>query len=986
MEFHFTRDGGPLHTYLRISEIGVDIKIPGDASKEDADVYISGYLAMRHGRDANNQPIDAGPEYQGAVTVVIKKFKGKAAMIMRPKVPAWIVDIELELPTPLALGATGLGIYGFRGLVGSHYVASKQKAFLNDDDSWYEYLKKKGIQPQPNRQGIHIGKFDDAKKGFSVGIGASIATMGDEGWTFSSKVFIMLSMPEMLLIEGQANVLHKRLGIESENDPPFYAFLVLDNNSIQAGIGVNYNVPDSGNQIGQGTAQSQKGHIVSLRGEMQLAFFFANSSAWYINIGKDLPEEKRVQARLFKLFDAYAYLMLSSKGIKAGAGAKLNLQERFGPVSVGLYAFIDTKGFISFRPIQIGGSIQLGGGLYIKVGRFGIEIHVMAGLSAEAPSPFVISGFIEIKLKIFIIKVKIRLEFTWIFSKKINTAQIPLLDPVDFQNLPAHEASNYPFKAINMLSEEAFVLKYLGNNLSAANPSDVSWNAHIIPIDSYIDIEFKRPVKPYTTRYGGGIAPLPQYIENVAPQRSRMPQAKHSFSVENVEIKIFNPQTGQWDEYNPWDALTRAFQNAGLSVNTTSYPFGFWQYNNSPGKYTSLRFLAQSPFAVLNGTPPEHFGLLSEHLFCAGPPKNFTCQYWNEMPEDKVYLAPDTIKDRKLLLRFNAADGTIGSVPNVFGVSPSLKVAADNKLEIYFPEPMGALRLRLTTFNPAMVRYYRKVFLEYGINGLPNYEYQLISETGLQWSDCFEDINYNNGNDPVSKVEIKTESCNENLVKEVFFQYWNELVNRWQNGIPGLSGWQEDQRNLWLEMYANGDITVAAIAIRNLCTEWQYLHENVELNGAEQERINEWINNYCNNTDFENVLNHICEQFVSVLQNLEDYPVLYSYVFTWQEKYCNNANIGYNSFDLCSLYLHEACWLTEEQWQYNLLLQQNNQAVITTGANSLTQAINQALPPVWRPNSAYAIMVKTKQDVEDGGAIEVTQSGYPYTQEFFLWV
>ena len=590
VEFHFTRDNitFPLHTYLRIAGIGVDIKIPASASKEAADVFISGYLGMRRGTDTKGDAIDAGPEYQGSISVDLNKLKihGKASMSMQPKVPAWIVDMELELATPLALGATGLGIYGFRGLIGSHYVASKAAADLTEEATWYEYLKKE--KPPGSGLGITKEKFDAAKEGVSVGLGASIATMGDEGWAFSSKVFILLSMPEMFLIEGKASALHKRMGINNTEDPPFYAFLVIDSQSIQAGLGVDFRTPE------------RDGKIMNLRGEMQMAFFFGNSSAWYINIGRDLPVEKRVQARLFKLFDAYAYLMLSNKGIRAGAGAKFSMEKKFGPVRAGLYAFLDIKGSISFKPLQIAGAIQLGGGLYLKISRFGIEIYIAAGLSAEAPMPFIIAGFIEIKLKIAIFKVRIKLEFTWVIEKKVETAEVKLIDAADFSSQT--KADQYPFRAINILSEEAFILKYLSFD-GHGNPEspDVRWDEYIIPMDSFIDIEFKRPVKPYLNRYGGGVSPLPQFNEYVAPQKSRMPQVKHSFIIENVELKIWNPDKPGWESYDPWEALESAFRNAGLSVNTGSFPFGYWQYQQQPRQI---------------------------HIVAAAGPNTFRCKQW----------------------------------------------------------------------------------------------------------------------------------------------------------------------------------------------------------------------------------------------------------------------------------------------------------------------------------------------------------------------
>ncbi len=954
IEFHFTRDSLPFHSYLRIAGIGVDIKIPGNAKKEDADVFISGYLGMKHGKDSNGVAVSSGPEYRGSISIDINKFKihAKASMNLRPKVPAWIVDVELELGTPLTLAATGLGIYGFRGLVGKHYVASKEYLELNEDDSWYEYLKKK--VPPRNQQGIGFEKFDPERNGFSIGVGASIATMGDDGYTFSSKVFIMLSIPEMFLIEGQANVLHKRLGINNESDPPFYAFLVIDKHSIQTGIGVNYKLPEGG-------------EILSLQGEMQMAFFFGNSSSWYINLGKDLPESKRIQARLFTLFDAYAYVMLSSKGIKAGAGAKLAIERKFGPVSVGLFAFIDTSGFISFKPLQIGGAILLGGGVYIRVARFGIEIFITAGLSAEAPKPFIIQGFLEIKIKIAIFKVNLKLEFVWLISKQLNTDEVKLIDTADFLSLPEGQSAQYPFKAINMLSEEAFNLKYLPLGLVGANPeTDASWDSFIIPMDSFIDLEFKRPVKPYNNRYGGGISPLPQYIENISPQKARMPQVKHSFIVDNVQIKIWNSVQNTWVDYDPWAALSTAFQNAGLTVNTAGFPFGYWQYNNNPGKYTSLRLLSQTPFAVSNGTPPESFGILSQHMLCEGNGEEKTCQYWNEIENDKIYPCNTVLRDRSLLLDFKQQDGTIGFFPNVFGVKPSLKIKASDSLEIYFKDPMANVDLSLTSLTGIIIKYFEKTFTGNDtLSGIPDYEYNLIAEDVYGFQDLYSPITYESSGALVSKIIIETKACNTQELSDFINVYWSDLYNYWRGDNSALTDWQQSQVTAWLDTYGLSEGNIASIAIVNLCSEWPIVLEDALL-PDEMNKINSWIHSYCNNQfSYNTVMQDLCMEWGDILSNYNSYPNLYLYVYKWNKLYCEGS-IGLSAFDCCSTYIHEVCWLTETQWSHNTLLEQNNQSFITSGINSLATAINQSLPPIWRPDSSFAIAITTRDEVNAG--------------------
>jgi hypothetical protein len=996
IEFHYSTDGDsaqyPKHRYLKIGGIGVEIKIPGTASEKDADVYIKGYLGMRMGNNANavatqpNQTPETSPgkEYEGSVKFSIKKLHvaGSAAMRMKPNVPAWIVDIALDIPVPIPLGGTGLGIYGFRGLIGSHYVASKQYIGLKEDDMWYDYLKKK-VAPR-NKMGIGIEKFDPDKKGFSLGIGASIGTMGDNGWTFGSKVFVMLSSPEMLLIEGQASALQKRLGVEDEHDPPFYAYLVLDKNSIQAGLGVNYKLP------------SESGSILALKGEMQLGFFFNNSSAWYLNIGKDLPEEKRVQARLFSLFDAYAYLMVNSRGIKAGAGAKFKAEARFGPAAVGLYAFLDTSGFISFKPVQIGGAIQLGGGLYIRVGRFKIEIHVAAGLSAEAPKPFIISGYLEVRIKIVIFKIRIRLQFTWVITRALNTDEFKILDGQDFI-ANGGEAAKLPVKARHMLSEEAFSIKCQEGSIASLAASAIT-DEYIIPVDSYVDLEFKHPVRPYTNRFGGGVSPAPQYDVFVAPQKAASPQVKHHLIVEDIKLFIYDPQQQQWKPYDVWQPLIQAFQDAQLIVNTGNYPIGYWQYNNSPGKYSSLRLLAQTPLSVSSSTPVENFGLLSSHLFCEGVQRTMICQNWTAESLERSYPVEEIFRDRKLLLRFSKQGGYIADIANAFGAGKSLAIKADQKVEVFLNEPVLQVQVKLTSFNYGYVFFYSKVY-DGGetLAGLHSYHYELVHKAYINYKHSFDVLRFE-FKQAVSKIEFVAGSCGKSftIIRELTPQWvdlaetggfgeadqvklmnWasreGELKDISHSAKEGLlPQWQavsESSERLrpytrrWVRTYEEEGPD--AMMLYDVGSEWQHLYDGTAgeiLSEEEKAIVGSWREAYLPALEpYRELAGSYCGEWLNEISDVE--APLRENALQWRGTYCENNP------DKCSLYIHEICWLTEVDFQYNQVISSSPQSAITTGVNSLTQAVNEALPPIWRPNSVFGIEVSTRDEVYVGSGL-----------------
>lgn len=981
IEYHFTRDNNnlplsdaearPLHTYVRIGGIEVDIKIPGNASPEDADILIKGWLNINTAEEGDA----GGDEYSGGVLVDIRKglgIKGKAGMRMKPKVPAWIVDVELEPGTPTPIAATGLGLYGYRGLVGDHYVASKSAINLPEDALWYEYLKKKV-------QGINLPKFDPKKEGFSFGLGASIATMGDNGFVFSSRVLLLISIPEMLLIEGKANVLHKRLGLNDTDEPPFYAYLVVDKQSIQAGLGVNYKLPGSG-------------AILSIKGELQLAYFFSNSSAWYINIGKDLPEEKRVQARILTLFSGYAYLMISPRMIKAGAGAKFELKKKAGPVRIGFYAFLDMSGFISFKPIQIGGAIAVGGGLYIKVFGIGLEFHIELGLSAEAPKPFVLAGYFEVRFKIFFKKIRVRVSFTIKINSQLQTTEEPVfIESAGAQGNNGGANGLIPYKAVNMLSEETFGL-YFSPNGTLPDPVSVQgWSECEIPMDSYIDIEFKRPVKPYTNRFGGGRAPLPGFTQNVAPRKAKMPQVTHEFRVEGVgaapgvQIKIWKPATpgspAAWVDYNMWEAMSVNFAVNGLNINTGTYNYGYWQYNNIAGKYSSLRLLSETPFSVSNAVPPEYFGLTYRHLLCTISQSLKICQNWLTVSRATVYEAGVITRDRQLAIRVDNDDAVIASFPNIFAFAYSLKILPGNKLEIYFPDTMVRLYLKLTCLAGVTISVWRKTtdpdynFSGVGnngtdINGLPGWTYENVSTTLYTQSNLNGEIVINAPK--IDKIVIEPGACPQNPAV-LYNSYWSVLYQQLQDRLED-NDITDDTIALierWVQLFWQHPLLYGSDDLDRWYKIWKKMLTSPLFDNHDDQILEEWVELY---EEYDQDPDHLkkgtpfpdngaCSKWYNYVNDIKYTGNFRSFVQILIDTYCN-ATPPQHSNSVCSLYVHSVCWKTYSGQQTDLLLSQNGQASINNDINTLVETIDQSLPVIWRPDSYFAIIINTKDDVK----------------------
>lgn len=658
LKYYFTSDGGSFDHYVSIDGIGIDLSIP---NKNPA-ITLKGFLSVAQPTFDESHKYT---EYTGSVDFTLPKLKfgGSAGMRLAPSIPAFVVDIGLELATPIPIGSTGLGIYGFRGLFGQHYMPSKS-AVTPEANTWYDYYK--APSKITKREGIEIDKFA-SKPGFSMGAGASIATAFDSGKVFSSKVFLLLGLPDVFLIQGQAAMLRTRIGLDQDVDPPFTAVIIFGDKSVRGNLSVNYRLPES------------SGDIMTLQGALDFAFFFNNASGWYLNIGKDTPENERIRARILTLFNAYAYLMLSTRGIKAGAGARFDFNKKFGPVGVGLGAYINLGGFINFKPVQIGGFINLGGYAYVRVWRFKLGFSISAGLAVEAPRPFNISGYFELSIKVPFKRIRVRVDLSWRISGDDSPLKVPmpilgLPDSIDhLDSTPGY----LPAIAVNALTNQTFQINYVNqmNIDHPPTPYDGRWefgffnstqNEITIPLDSFIDIELLKAVRPNSPTLGGSANQLPDgYVELFPPQKGLGKQVKHQYELSNVEIYIWKDngnQNGTWESYNIYEAATAIAENS-QGTTLSAMKQGYWQFSE-PNKFNKIRLLAQHMFSYTAKTITTYSDLdardfSKKDVFCFDRIMKKNYINWNYEAVDTVYNSANPFSINGYNFKFSGIHGKV---------------------------------------------------------------------------------------------------------------------------------------------------------------------------------------------------------------------------------------------------------------------------------------------------------------------------------------
>lgn len=993
VKLYFTIDGGGFDAFVRLDGLGVDIVIPMGVDPSQATALINGYIAMRE--PPPNSTSAAASEFSGSVGFVLPKLplSGSAAMRLNPSVPAYLVDLSIDLPNAIPLGSTGLGIYGFRGLVGHHYPLSKKAAGVSQEATWWEYYKHH--TPFPNKEGVYEQKMEQGN-GLTIGAGVSLATSPDKGKAFSSKLFLLLGLPDTFMLMGQAAILRNRVGLDTTSDPPFSALLVISKKGIEANLGVNYKIPEP------------SGDILRLNGLFELGFFYGNATAWYINIGRDLPEEKRIQGKLFTLFKLYAYLMLSSSGIRAGAGASWKFKKRYGPVKLELRAYADSAGRISFDPKQIGGYVALGGSIKIKVFGFKFGFSLDISLSGEAPQPFIVSGYI--KLTINLPKpfkdIKLKASLTWTFNGSLQSSPERLLDT----------GGNVPAKAINMMSFETLPIFFSNSINLSSNPAANLVDDYIVPMDTYIDIELLRGVfaESAVLERVGGMASQGQSVMYVSPQTAKSPQIRHEFKL--TRINIYHHNGTNWSQiYNVYDAAALSLGQITNVNNVNKKLIGYWQKERAD-RYNKIRVLAMSPWNYLTqspGTVLEELGVTQTDIFCNHDAIGVTCINFdcvqNDIPEVLLpyfdpqkacwkILKPQTMKQISGVC-FYLTGPNNAVVYNVAGwnFNNALVIPSGDELTLIFPVPCGLINLKLSTWtNTVDVVFYKLEDTgQTDIYGLPIYADAVVQSGTYDSAQLASEVTFNladyPGEEPVYKAVIIPSDCEEG-----------------GNGVTCTNPGETPERLLqfFTQLVQQGLLTSDFLIFPDYDGAFNGIFHNSPLYPfplvAGTDQINYTVITNTNNTLVILITdNHgfSCEITLNKdpgipvawdnLGSINNFQVVSN--GTVGENYAFTMEVTYGEFTFtitgtscyplttcisnCSAMLYEACYQSYDDFQFNLDWE-NHPPDPALNGQSLLDGLQNSIQPIWRPDTRYAIEIKGKDTVSFTGSNNANDQTY----------
>lgn len=352
---------------ISLNGIGVELSLPdalyfkGEISLDPDTKVFAGALAL--------YLADLGVWIDG--TLVVGKLDGGD--------PSFALYFAIQLPSGIPLFATGLGIFGFQGLLAVNFEPSKdpKEPWYRPGDGYYQRDPPGVVQLKE--------KWKPASGRLALGAGASIATLSDNGYVFSGNFILVLVLPgPIVMLQGAASLLTTRRSPEESSQADFKALAVLDGRAGHFVVGLEA-------QYRQGL----QGELIDIQAGSEAFFDFNDGDKWYINLGERSPLERRVRARLFKpLLEASAYLNLNSRELATGVWVGFGLDWGW----LRLAGWLDSHSALRFRPIHFSGVVWLHGGLDIDVFGMVFGFAIDAGIRGEVSEPFYLRGNFSVSI------------------------------------------------------------------------------------------------------------------------------------------------------------------------------------------------------------------------------------------------------------------------------------------------------------------------------------------------------------------------------------------------------------------------------------------------------------------------------------------------------------------------------------------------------------------------------------------------------------
>ena len=362
-----------------LTALGASLDIPGALSGR-------GYLQIT--------PTGFAGSLDASLTALGVRVAAGLAVEQLPDVTAILATLGVELPVPIPLANSGLGLFGFIGLFGMHYKRIDAKTALE----WFT--------GPADGDATRRTAWEAAVNHWALGVGTVLGTL-EGGFLIHAKGMIVIEAPgPSLLLVMNADLLSLRPSTLGKETGAFLAVIEISPNALTIGILLEYGIQP----------------LFELRVPVEAFYNPQTTDDWHLDVGGFPPRQFAAVRYLFS-FNAEGYFMLHGNGIPSpgevvdpavfpigplsgfsvAAGVRAALT--WGLEDIGLYLRVAAQADvgISFKPFLIIGKMKLSGELHLFI--VGLEVSAAAEVIIT-PETFFVSAEVCGKVEFFFFDVE----------------------------------------------------------------------------------------------------------------------------------------------------------------------------------------------------------------------------------------------------------------------------------------------------------------------------------------------------------------------------------------------------------------------------------------------------------------------------------------------------------------------------------------------------------------------------------------------------
>lgn len=401
------------------------------------------------------------------------RVNGRLQLVNRDPSPPFgeliqvLVALRANLPVPIPLANSGLGLFGFLGL-----LAVNRQRDQPPDMSALDWLVQARGDP-----GGEMARWTGRRGDFALGIGAVLGTV-EGGFLFNAEGMLVVELPgPRVLVMMKANIMQPPPSLGGKVDGLLLAVIEISPDGISIGIALNYQIR----------------FLLQVDVPVESWFSFDDPSDWQFDAGS-VEKQVFVSVRFMTFIRADGYMMIHGNGIKSplhqlqgfAVAAGIQAALTWGPVPIGLYVRVAVGADvgISYKPVLMIGRITLEGELRLFIISIGAKAQALLRITDHS---FYIRARIEGHVDFFFFEVSGGVTF----ELGDPDLQLPAAEPL-LRGLSLHARSH---ALLPGQGADAPIDISLGDAAAGGEPGPV------VPIDAIPVLQFEmRPyIKPGVT-------------------------------------------------------------------------------------------------------------------------------------------------------------------------------------------------------------------------------------------------------------------------------------------------------------------------------------------------------------------------------------------------------------------------------------------------------------------------------------------------------